>query len=529
MRRRTRRLTKTDGVRNLARGRGRRRAPIDLDPGKFRRLGKTLVEDIAKFLATIASREVNPGRSPREVRKLLKGGRRFPAEGTDPSKLLREAAELVLDNSLLTGHPRFWGYISSSGSPIGALGDLLASSVNPNVGSFQLGPLATEMESQVIRWTAELIGYPTSTGGILVSGGNMANFVCFLAARRSSVPWNVRSEGLAAKSVGRFSVYTSAETHTWIQKAADLFGLGTESIRWIPVDSNLRMDVEELRRRILEDRAQGCVPLMVVGTAGTVGTGGVDPLREIAALCRQQKIWFHIDGAYGAPAAILKDAPEDLRAIGDADSVAVDPHKWLYAPLEAGCALVKNPQNLLDTFSYRPPYYTFDGTDEDVPTNYYERGLQNSRSFRALKIWLGMRQVGLNGYRRMISDDVRLAEHLFECIGRYPELEACSLGLSIVTFRFAPSGVDRSESGTEYLNKLNTDILATLQKQGKAFCSSTLIGKKFVIRACIVNFRTDVEDVELLPAMVAEIGGKIHTPDRSVVSARTPHRPAIRG
>ena len=226
----------------------------------------------------------------------------------------------------------------------------------------------------------------------------MANLVGFFAARAARAGWNVREEGVA--DGGRvLRVYASAETHTWLQKATDLSGLGTSSIRWIPVDADLRMDVAALRAQIEADRSAGDVPLLVVGTAGSVSTGAVDPLRAIAAVCREHGTWFHVDGAYGGLAAAVPGASDDLRALAEADSVAVDPHKWLYAPLEAGCALVRDAEALRAAFSYHPPYYHF----EERATNYVDYGPQNSRGFRALKVWLALRHAGAAGYRRMIA------------------------------------------------------------------------------------------------------------------------------
>ncbi|MGB2867036.1 MAG: aminotransferase class V-fold PLP-dependent enzyme [Bacteroidota bacterium] len=482
-----------------------RNSPLEIDPKEFKKLGYAIVDEIAEFLSSLPEKPVSPDKSPRQVRKAL-GTQGLPRKGTPPGKLLKETADLLFENSLFNGHPRFWGYISSSAAPIGALGDLLASSVNPNVGSFQLSPVATEIESQTIRWIAELIGYPSSCGGILVSGGNMANFVCFVAARKAMLRWNVREAGVAAPKRTRFRVYTSSETHTWIQKAADLFGLGTDSIRWIPTDKNLRMDPRALREQIRKDVSNGEQPLMVVGTAGSVGTGAIDPLPELAKICKEHKLWFHVDGAYGALAAVLPDHPRDLDGLSQADSVAVDPHKWLYAPMEAGCALVREPQMLLDAFSYHPPYYTFGGDGEELPTNYYERGPQNSRGFRALKVWLGLRQVGRDGYESMIAEDVRLARILYQNVRKYDELEALTNGLSITTFRFVPGDLRGKEDAESYLNQLNTELLARLQASGEAFCSSTLIAGKFVLRVCIVNFRTTVDDVESFPSIVLRIG-----------------------
>ncbi len=280
----------------------------------------------------------------------------------------------------------------------------------------------------------------------MVSGGNMANLVCFWAARAARAGWDVRQDGTGGAASPRLRVYGSAETHTWIQKAADLSGLGTASIRWIPVDADQRMDVDALRRAIEADVAAGDRPLLVVGTAGTVSTGAVDPLPAIAAVCREHGVWFHVDGAYGGFAAAAPDAPADLAGIGLADSIAVDPHKWLYAPLEAGCALVRDAEHLRAAFAYHPPYYHF----EERVTNFVDYGPQNSRGFRALKVWLALRQVGASGYRTMIGDDMRLARALADAVRRTPELELFTQSLSITTFRYVPAelaATDRRSGG----------------------------------------------------------------------------------
>ena len=229
----------------------------------------------------------------------------LPEMGTDPGPLLEETAQLLFAHSLFNGHPRFFGYITAPPAPIGILGDLLAAAVNPNVGAWTLSPAATEIESQTVRWIAELIGYPVNCGGLLLSGGNMANLVCFVAARAAKAGVDIREHGISEDSGRRLRVYCSAETHTWIQKAADFTGLGTASIRWVATDDKLRMDVAELRRHIEADTASGDVPCLVVGTAGSVSTGAVDPLPEIGALCRERGVWFHVDGAYGGFAAAV--------------------------------------------------------------------------------------------------------------------------------------------------------------------------------------------------------------------------------
>ena len=487
-------------------------APLRMDADSFRRVGHELVDAVATFLASLAERPVTPDEAPHEVQRLLGADTPLPEHGTDAATLLRSTAELLFDHSLFNGHPRFFGYITSSPAPIGMLAELLAAAVNPNVGAWRLAPMATEIEAQTVRWIAELIGYPTTCGGLLVSGGNMANVVGLLAARAAAADWELRRTGVAAPDARSLRVYASAETHTWIQKATDLAGLGTDAIRWIPTDDDLRMDVSALRAAMERDRAARDRPMMVVGTAGSVSTGAVDPLHEIAALCRGAGVWFHVDGAYGAFAAAMPDAPSDFAALALADSVAVDPHKWLYAPLEAGCVLVRDAERLRGAFAYHPPYYHFG----QEATNYTELGPQNSRGFRALKVWLALRQVGRSGYARMIGDDVRLSERLHARVAAHPELEPMTQALSITTFRFVPADL-RAAPDEEYLDALNQALLERIQRSGEAFVSNAVIRGRYALRACIVNFNTTAADVDALPDIVARLGRET---DRALRAAR---------
>ncbi|HVU46125.1 MAG TPA: aminotransferase class V-fold PLP-dependent enzyme, partial [Terracidiphilus sp.] len=324
-----------------------------------------------------------------------------------------------------------------------------------------------------------------------------------LAARQAKAGRDLRKEGVDGL---RMRAYCSIETHTWMQKAADIAGLGTDAVRWVPADREGRLDVSELRRQILSDLEAGDKPAIVAGNAGTVGTGVIDPLPEIAALCREFDLWFHVDGAYGGFAAALPDAPASIFALRDADSVAVDPHKWLYAPLEAGVALVRDPARLRDAFSYHPPYYHFG----DEATNYFDIGPQNSRGFRALKVWLALQQVGRAGYVEMISQDIGLSAGLFALLPQYPELEPFTQSLSIATFRFVPADLDRSSAEAQtYLDQLNSELLTRLQNGGGAYLSNAIVHGKFALRACIVNFRTSSADIEALPPLVVRIGKEV--------------------
>ena len=488
-----------------------RQAPLDIKAEDFRTLGHALVDEIANYLDLLPQRPVTHDQTPKELQELLGAGP-IPEHGSDPGELLNEAAKLLFEHSLFNGHPRFWGYITSSAAPMGALGDMLAAAVNPNVGAWDLSPIATEIESQTVRWIAELLGYPSDCGGVLSSGGNVANFIGFLAGRADKAGWNIRAEGMHGGNSRRLRVYVSAETHTWIQKATDMFGLGTEAIRWIPVDASRRMDISLLRRQIEKDREAGDHPFMVVGTGGSVSTGVVDDLPAIAALCRENDLWFHVDGAYGGFAASQfygeggVEVPSELKGLSEADSIAVDPHKWLYAPLEAGCTLVRDPEKLRDAFEYHPAYYLFG----ELAINYLDYGLQNSRGFRALKVWLMLRQVGRQGYIKMIGDDIRLSRELFKLVSSQPELEPFTQNLSITTFRFVPKNlIGDGEEREVYLNQLNTELVTRLQRGGEVFVSNAVIDGKFLLRACIVNFRTSLSDLEALVNVVLRLGSEI--------------------
>ena len=480
-----------------------RLAPLAMGSDEFRKTGYQLVDRIADFLDSVATRPVNPAESPVAVREALGADRPLPQDGESAGVLLQRSADLLFRHSVFNGHPRFWGYITSSAAPIGALADMLAAAVNPNVGAWPLSPIASEIEAQTLRWIAEMLHYPIDSGGLFVSSGNMANLLCLIAARRAKVGPDVREAGLGARPL---RMYCSRETHTWIQKTADILGLGTNSIRWVATNKNLEIDTVALRRQITEDLQAGDQPFLVVGTAGTVSTGAIDPLNELAAICRDFDLWFHVDGAYGAMAALIPDAPPELHGLGEADSLAVDPHKWLYAPLEAGCAFVRRKIDLENAFSWHPPYYHF-GTEA---TNYYDLGPQNSRGFRALKVWLSLQQVGRNGYAQMISDDISLSRKLFEQVKLYPELEPLTQSLSIATFRFVPADLDRKGADLHvYLDKLNRDLLDRLQNSGEVYLSNAVIDGKFALRACIVNFRTSLDDIEALPRLVVRLGNEL--------------------
>jgi len=473
-----------------------RKVPFHLEESEFREIAQGLVDRIVTHFSEFRKREVTGGNSVAEVRESLS---RFslPENGTDQKQLMEQISKELFDKSLFNGHPKFMGYITSSPTPVGILSDLLAAAINPNVGGWDLSPVASEIEKQTITWIADLIGYPTDCEGLLVSGGNMANIVPFYAARKAKGPEDLRTNGWDGRE---YRVYCSEETHTWIQKAADMAGMGTAAVRWIPADPKQRMDIGALEAAIKEDIASGLKPMMVVGTAGTVSTGALDPLRQIAQVCQKHDLWFHVDGAYGAPVAILEDAHPDFEALRQADSVALDPHKWLYSPLEAGCVLVRHKGALTDAFGYKPAYYDFSSEDED-PVNFYELGPQNSRGFRALKVWTSLQAAGREGYRQLIKDDIRLTELLCSELKRHPDFNVISQNMSIATFQYVP----RLNMSEEELDQFNRRLLKVIQRSGKLFLSNAIVNGRFVLRTCIVNFRTDVEDIIAIPGIIRSL------------------------
>ena len=482
-----------------------RSVAIDIDAEEFRQIGYNLVNQISELISNIKDMPVTPAEEENTVKSHLIADKTLPEEGIEAGKLIKDTTNLLIKHSLYNGHPRFWGYITSSPAPLGILGDFLSSAINSNVGAWALSPMASEIEAQTINWIGSLIGYP-SGGGIIVSGGNVANYLGFIAAIRAKAGLGIREKGITQETK-HLKIYTSQETHTWIQKAADLFGIGTDSIRWIQTDKNQKLDLSALNKAIEKDIRNGNHPFLVVGTAGSVSTGVIDPLSKIAGICKKYGLWFHIDGAYGGFAAAVPELKKDFIGLEKADSIAIDPHKWLYAPLEAGCTLVKDVSHLTDAFSYHPAYYNF----EKSAVNYVDYGIQNSRGFKALKVWLILQQMGRKGYQQLIREDILLARYAYNLFNRSKEIETFSNHLSITTFRYVPEDLINQTEDPDvknYLNKLNQIILNEVENSGKFYVSNALINENFLMRMCIVNFRTNIKDIDDFEHFIIETGRK---------------------
>jgi glutamate/tyrosine decarboxylase-like PLP-dependent enzyme len=412
----------------------------------------------------------------------------------------------VLPGSALNGHPRWFAYITASPTPIGVLGSLAASALNQNVGLWRIAPAAAAIEQQTLGWIVEMLGMPELTEGIFVSGGQMANIVAHTVIRDVKVPWDVHEHGMRGPSgrSQRFRVYASEELHYCHQQAMDLLGMGRDSVREVPAGDDYRMRLDSLAQMIAEDRERGDLPIAVVATAGTVGTGAVDPIPELLKLARTEDLWLHVDGAYGAFAALAAQCPTPLKALAEADSVACDPHKWLYQPIDAGVVLVREPGLLERSFAYHPSF--LETAERGPHVDFIDRGPENSRPQRALKVWLNLQACGREGYAAMIDYNIRLAAYMEGLIRFTATLKlAAPRELSIVCWRVEPPNAPATD-----LNVLQLAIIDELERRGIAMVSNvTLRDGRPAIRACITNFRTRADDVEAVVRASAEIGAEL--------------------
>ena len=462
---------------------------FDLPPDEVRRLGRAATELVAEHRATLLERPVFG--KVGAIADRFQGG--VPREGRSADEVLALVRENVLPFAFGNSHPRFFAFINATADPLGTVADYLAAAMNPNCWGGDHA--AVHVETQVVRWLAEILGLPGTAEGIVASGGSMANFTGLAVARRAMAEGDVREEGLSGKAP--LVVYASDQVHNCVDKSVDLLGIGFSGLRKIPTDEAFRMRLDLLRTAIAEDRRAGRRPAIVVGNAGTVNTGSIDPLEEIADLCREEGLWFHADGAYGALAVLAPGLRERLAGLERADSVAADPHKWLYVPYEAGACLVREPGRLGATFR-RPAEYLVHDPESPVigPTAFNDRGPELSRGFRALKVYMGLLRHGTSGYARAIAHDLEMARFLAEEVKRRPDFELLSPPeLSIVNFRYRPR--EGAPDGPA-LDALNRRIVNRLVGSGAFFLAPTFIKGRVSMRVAIVNFRTREDDLVAL-------------------------------
>jgi aromatic-L-amino-acid/L-tryptophan decarboxylase len=453
--------------------------PVEISSDEFRRLAERVTQIASQYLETIDARVISPATSGDETLRLFRTP--MPEDGIGETAL-NALPEVLRLSRVQNG--RFFGYVLGSGEPVGAVADLLASVVNQNVTAWRSGPAAVTIEQTVVGWLAQAIGCPGFYGH-LTGGGSSANLMGLAMARESKAPSN--EKGVVSGGV----VYASDEIHMSIPKSIALLGIGRDNLRLIPTDKAFRMIPQALEARILADRSKGKIPIAVVASAGTVSTGAIDPFPQIAAVARRHGAWFHVDGAYGALAAMAERRRFDGLEL--ADSISLDPHKWLYQPLDCGCLLYRSPEVAQHTFAHSGDYARSLSADPIEGFVFFEESMELSRRFRALKLWLSLRYHGVAAFRRSIAKDLAQARRLANAIEQEPELELLApVELSAVCFRYRGTG----GMAEEEVNRFNLELLKRVVARGRVYLSNASPGGKFSLRACIVNHRTKDKDVD---------------------------------
>jgi len=454
-----------------------------------------MLDDMIDWLADSRARPVWQ-RMPDDLRAELR--QPAPRAGTPIERVYADFQRLVLPYSSANEHPRMMGWVNGGGSPAGFLAELLTGIFNVNCGGRDHA--AIEMERLVIAWAAEMVGMPPQTTGVLLAGSSMANMVAVLVARLAALGQGVRALGLQSAPL---VAYASRAAHGCIPRALDMAGLGSDALRLVPADSEHRMDADALGHMIAADRASGLQPFLVVGTAGTVDTGAIDPLERIAGTARAEGLWFHVDGAFGATAAASPRLRPLLAGIEQADSLAFDFHKWAQVPYDAGCVLVRDSKLHIETFAQSLAYLTQSerGLSGNPPWP-RDLGPDLSREFRALKVWMTLKAYGLDGIAGVVEAGCDIARYLEARIAREPSLELLApVTLNIVCFRVAQAASD--------LDALNHEIVVQLQERGIAAPSTTTIDGKLAIRAALFNHRTIAADADALIDGVLQIAAHL--------------------
>lgn len=479
--------------------------PITLDwpMEEFRALLHESCETVIRLYENLETKETCHSLNADMIKQLI--FEPLPQAGTDVSKVLREVEDKIFSTATLNIGPRYFAYVISCGNQAGILACLLEAALNQNVTKWHMGPSATELEKLVIHWIADFIDYPNADG-VLVSGGSAANLTCMSTALKAQAPFDVMKSGLF--EAPRLVAYISTEGHSCFDKAFSLMGLGREQLRKIPVTSEFTIDISSLENAIRDDKQAGLYPFCIVGNGGTVNTGAIDPLDRLSALARKYGLWFHVDCAYGGPAAATPLAGPLFEGLAHADSVALDPHKWLYVPFEAGCALVRRKGALFDAFSYQADY--LNTTNEDGKRlDFKDYSPQLSRNFKALKIWMTFKAYGAETLRYAIEQNILVMRELAQMIDSLGDFERLApVPLSIVCFRYLTEDWE-IRGNDQYLSRLNDTILHALEKNGHFFVSKTVIANKTALRACCVNHRTTRQDTEGLLGMIRLIGKRI--------------------
>lgn len=473
---------------------------LDVPAREFQQWIKQAGRLITDYFDEVSNRSVFAGKSPRQVQTLFEEP--LPEEPQDVEQVLQGVKQNVLSTITNSAGPRYFGYITGGGNQAAVLAEMIKASLNQNNLKWHSSPVSTEMERLVMRWVAEFIGYSTESAGVLLSGGSVANHNALAVARKIKAPNHIAEEGMYG--IPPQTVYVSDEGHSSFDKAVDALGIGKRYLRKIPVDDALKIDVEQLKAQIQQDKAAGYHPICAIGVAGTTNTGAVDDLEAIAGICQKYDLWFHVDAAYGGPAARLQEKATLFGGMSRADSVVINPHKWMYVPFEAGGLLVKNPEHLRATFSTIPDYLKSDRSNGGR-TDLMEYNLPLTKEFKALKVWMTIKTYGAERLAETIRKDIQKAQYLVKRIKASGHLEVMAPApLSIVCFRYNPG-----DKRNEELDALNDKIINAVEKDGRIFLTGTKVAGCTALRACFINHRTTLEDVDFIVDVISEIGHKL--------------------
>jgi aromatic-L-amino-acid/L-tryptophan decarboxylase len=465
-----------------------------MNPGEFREIGHRVVDMLSEYLEHIEEKPVFPNVEPSMLTQLF--AEPLPKDSSPPEKVLQELEEKLFPNCTNVGHPGYMGLITPSPNPIGIIADFICSALNQNIGAYAIGPAAVAVERRTVQWLADLAGYDGNAGGNLTSGGMMANFIGIKLARDYVSSDRIQRDGVQE----RWAVYASEERHVSVDKAVDAVGLGRTALRALPTDAEFRVRLDALEAAIAEDKKRGIRPLCIVGIFGTTNTGAVDSICALRTIADREGIWLHADAAYGGGMLLSHAWSMRNQGLGLADSITIDPHKWFYAPLDAGAILVKDDRRLTASFGMKPSYLTDELDRANERYQYYVHSFEQSRRFRALKVWMSFKRYGANQIGEWIDNNVRQAKHLYSMVAKHPEFKAASEPpMSAICIRYQSADLEDDQS-----KELHAEVARRVEQSGKFWISTTELKGKAWFRINPVNFRTRTEHMDQLLALLEQ-------------------------
>ena len=468
---------------------------------ELRALGHRMLDDIFDDLATLREQ---PAWRPMPEASATALSSPLPIQGRPAEEVYRTLMKHLVPYTIGNRHPRAWGWVRGTGTPLAMLADMLASGLNAHVAGGRQAPVV--IEETCLRWLAELMGMPSQSSGLLTTGATMANLIGLAVARNAKAGYDIRQQGLQHCAHPQLLVYGSTETHSWALKAVELLGLGRDAYRRIPVTAMHQLDLDRLELQIEEDREAGHRPAMVIANCGTVNTGAIDNLPAIAALCRKHDLWFHVDGAFGALLRLAKEYAGLVRGIEEADSLAFDLHKWVYLPFEIGCVLVRDSQLHTAAFATQASYLEeAEGGIMAGGLPFADRGVELTRGFRALKLGMSLQVHGIDTYAHLIAQNMAQAAHLESLIEASPRLELLApRPTNVVCFRYTRPGLDDLALGA-----LNRRLVIELQESGRYIVSSTVLDGRYALRVAITNHRSQMADFTALSEDCVRFGDQL--------------------